>query len=216
MDAQAASITTQQRNAAESKVLLKGVSWDALEQILRETGPQRESRLTYDQGSLELMIPYADHENPKALIESLIELIAGYFGLEHRSLGSPLIKRPDLGLAIEPDACFYFQTAAQFRGRPIDWDTAPPPDLCLEINYTMRSLGRFPVYSALGVPEFWRYEKQTLQVHQLQAGEYQLCDHSRLLPSLQVGKFSEFVRQNESTNLKEAMRTFQDQIQAFV
>jgi Uma2 family endonuclease len=47
----------------------------------------------------------------------------------------------------------------------------PPPDLVVESDYTRSSLNKFNIYASLGVPELWRYGKQTLQVYQLIEGK---------------------------------------------
>jgi Uma2 family endonuclease len=41
-------------------------------------------------------------------------------------------------------------------GRRIDFATAPPPDLVVEVDITSTDLDKTRLYAALGVPELWR------------------------------------------------------------
>ena len=87
---------------------------------MAEVGGDRAWRIAYDPGVLELSIPLEEHEEPKGLLESLIEAIADELGIEVRKLGSFTLEREDLARAVEPDSCFYIQNEAAVRGRKID------------------------------------------------------------------------------------------------
>ena len=56
----------------EKRVVLHGVEWDAYLQILDALPQQRGSRLTYDNGLLEITMPLEDHEFSGRLIERFI------------------------------------------------------------------------------------------------------------------------------------------------
>ena len=43
--------------ASEKRIVLPKVTWQKLEEIVVELGPDREVHLTYDNGKLELMTP---------------------------------------------------------------------------------------------------------------------------------------------------------------
>ncbi len=60
----------------------------------------------------------------------------------------------------------------------------PPPDLAVEDNYvTARSIERLPIYTALGVPELWRWHEDKLDLLRLDpAGQYGEVPASRALP----------------------------------
>jgi len=46
----------------EQRVVLRGLSWDSYLQILEALPESRGSRLTYDDGVLEITVPLEDHE----------------------------------------------------------------------------------------------------------------------------------------------------------
>jgi Uma2 family endonuclease len=54
---------------SEERVVLQNVSWRLYEQMLQELGESRAVRLTYDQGTLELMSPLLPHESSKCSID---------------------------------------------------------------------------------------------------------------------------------------------------
>ena len=53
----------------EQRVVFRGISWDAYLQILAVLPRSRGSRLTYDDGVLEITMPLEDHEFAGRLIE---------------------------------------------------------------------------------------------------------------------------------------------------
>ncbi|MCC3468877.1 MAG: Uma2 family endonuclease [Microcoleus sp. PH2017_06_SFM_O_A] len=153
----------QEQIIRESKVVLKGVSWQTFQALLADVGDDRAWRIAYDNGVLEIRMPYQEHEMPTGMLESFIEALADELEIEVMKLRSLLLKREDLSRAIEPDTCFYIQNEALVRSRDIDLETDPPPDLAVESDYTNSSLNKFAIYAALGVPEIWRYRRQTLE-----------------------------------------------------
>ena len=58
--------------AAEDRVLLSGVTWEAYEALLVDDGPVG-GRLAYDEGCLEIMSPFRDHEQLKSALSRLVE-----------------------------------------------------------------------------------------------------------------------------------------------
>lgn len=87
------------------------------------------------------------------------------------------LEREDLTRAVEPDSCFHIQNESIVRGKNIDLQTDPPPDLVLESDYTSSSLNKFTIYASLGVSELWRYRSKSIEVYQHRvrvAAEYTL------------------------------------------
>lgn len=74
MNVQTAITSTprQESVSAEARVVLKGVSWETFKALLADIGEDRSCRLAYDQGMLEIMVPYEQHEEPKILIAEFI------------------------------------------------------------------------------------------------------------------------------------------------
>lgn len=59
---------TQMKFSPGSVVTIPDVSWQELEQILQELGESRAARITYYQGTLEIMVPLPEHEIPTDLL----------------------------------------------------------------------------------------------------------------------------------------------------
>ena len=197
---------------SEGRVVLRGVSWQTFKALLADIGEDRACRLAYDQGILEIMVPYEEHEEPKVLIADLVTALADELNIEIRQLGSLTLEREDLSCAVEPDTCFYIQNELLVRGKKIDLKTDPPPDLVVEVDYTSRSLNKFEIYASLGVPEFWRYEKRRLYVYQLLGGKYDLYDKSLAFPFLPIAEIPVFIEQSKVIGPRTAVRSLQARI----
>ena len=184
---------------AEQRVILSNISWQTFEQLLKELGDNRASRLAYDEGILEIMTPLGLHENNNRFIDDLIRAIADELDLNLKKFGSLTLKRSKKQKGAEPDSCYYLQNEALVRSKQeIDLDNDPPPDLVLEIDITSGSLDKRPIYAAIGVPEFWRYDGNKLQVFVLQqsTGDYQQVTQSPTFPWMSLDVIPRFIRQS--------------------
>ena len=85
----------------------------------------------------------------------------------------------------------------------------PPPDLAVEIDIFSRSIGREPIYAALGVRELWRYDGQNLRCFHLINDEYSLRKYSKAFPFLEVALLRQFLdRLDEIDDETKVMREF--------
>ncbi|MBC6418647.1 MAG: Uma2 family endonuclease [Prochloron sp. SP5CPC1] len=195
---------------------LRGVSWSTYQALMREVGENRLWRIAYDRGVLEIQMPLLQHEEPKRLLESLIEAIVDELEIELRSLGSLILERPDLKRAIEPDSCFYIQNEARVRGKDeINLAVDPPPDLAIESDYTNSSLNKFTIYGSLGIKELWRYSEGSLEVYLLkESGEYEKTDQSLVFPFLPLREVPEFMEQSKTQGQRKAVGLFKERIRA--
>jgi Uma2 family endonuclease len=167
------------------RVILQDVTWQEFEAILEELGEHRSSRLAYDRGTLEIMVPLPEHEASKEIIGDLVKALLEELDLEFCSLGSTTFKNQQMAQGIEPDQCFYIRNEAAVRGKNrIDLTVDPPPDLGLEIDVTSRT--HPSIYEILGVPELWRFEEGKLQINVLRSGNYVEVTESPNFPSLSL------------------------------
>ena len=164
------------------QLLLKNVSWQMYENILEELGDKRASKVNYSQGLLEIMTPLSEHEFDKEIIGDLVKALLEELNIEFVPLGSTTYKNKQMLSGLEADQCFYIQNEAAIRGKKrIDLNIDPPPDLALEIDITSRT--RLSNYEALGVPELWRYDGQSLEINVLESGKYIKSNMSRNFPN---------------------------------
>ena len=210
MNVQTATTSTpwQELVPVQVGVVLRGVSWSTFKALMADIGEDRAYRIAYDQGMLEIMVPYEQHEEPKILISSFVEALVDELEIEIRQLGALTLEREDLTRAVEPDTCFYIQNESLVRGKEIKLPHVPPPDLVVESDYTHSSLNKFNIYAALGVPELWRYRKQTLQVYQLVEGKYDQTAKSLAFPFLPIAEIPGFIEQSKTIGQRTSVRLF--------
>ena len=196
---------------APGQVVLQGVSWELYEKLLSEVG-DGNLRLTYSNGSLEIMSPLPKHERTKKLIGGLIEMIALERNLPMARLGSTTFKRADLDRGLEPDECYYIRNEARVRNKDrIDPAQDPPPDLVVEVDITHRSVARLAIYAALGVPEVWRFDGERLTgLHLEPDGQYHPIETSAAFPFLHIVELERFLAMLTTTDETSIMRAFRD------
>ncbi|MEG3849768.1 Uma2 family endonuclease [Microcoleus sp. herbarium19] len=184
---------------AEQRTLLENISWQTFETLLKEIGNNRGYRLAYDDGMLEIMAPLYEHENPKIQSDRFIAILAEELGIEIKSAGSMTLKKEQVKKGIEPDNCYYIQNEPAVRGRQeLDLETAPPPDLAIEIDITSTSVNKLAIYSALRVPELWLYNGRFLKFYQLASGEYVESKFSIAFPFVSSTEISRFFEQSKT------------------
>lgn len=145
--------------APEQRTVLRHIGWDTYERILRDHADSSAPRLTYDRGTLEIMIPLPVHEQYTHFIELLVIVVAEQAAIDLCGRRSTTFTREDLARGFEPDTCFYIQHEALVRGKPrLDLRVDPPPDLVVEIDITHSTLDKLALYAAFEVPEVWRYD----------------------------------------------------------
>lgn len=194
---------------AEQRTVLRNISWQTFETLLKETGEDRGSRFAYDCGTLEIMTPLIGHENPKSNLGNFIIALAEELDIEIKSAGSTTLKRKIKNRGIEPDNCYYIQNELAVRGKQeLDLETDPPPDLAIEIDITSSSVNKFGIYSALDIPELWRYNGRVLKFYQLAEKQYVECDFSLAFPLVSVAEMSRFIEQSKTTGEIALLKSF--------
>jgi Uma2 family endonuclease len=199
---------------AEKRLTLYDVSWDTYEKLLEAFGEHRAARLTYDQGVLEFMVPLEEHENPSDLIGVFIRTLVEQSNWNIKSLASTTLKRSDLKKGAEPDRCYYIQNESLVRGRIVNLNQDPPPDLVVEVDITHTDIDKNTLYALLGIPEFWRYDGEVLRIYQLQLGEYQEVGTSPTFPWVHKEVFYQFLQQCQTQGEAQANRQLRKWLQA--
>ncbi|MGB7440916.1 MAG: Uma2 family endonuclease [Coleofasciculaceae cyanobacterium] len=172
--------------APGSSVTINDVTWQDFETILTELGEQRQVRLTYFQGNLEMMSPQAAiHERPHRIIADIVKALLEVRGRDWEDFGSTTFKLP-VYVGVETDGFFYIQNAAQMQIYK-QMDVAAiylPPDLAIESDVTPKKI--LEVYAAIGVPEVWIYHQQKLEIYTYINGSYQESFLSPAFPDFAV------------------------------
>ncbi|MEQ8972429.1 MAG: Uma2 family endonuclease [Coleofasciculus sp. C1-SOL-03] len=197
------------------RLLIRNLDWQQFERILVELGETRSSRIAYSHSILEIRMPTPEHEVDKELIGDLVKILLDELEIDCECFGSTTFKQETMDSGIEPDQCFYIQNQAQMRGkRRIDLTIDPPPDLAIEVDVTSKT--QIDAYTALGVAELWRYEKNQLNIYTLQAGQYQRVEISPTFPTLPIlNLVTQVLEQSIAIGRSAALRAFRQQIKAF-
>ncbi len=191
----------------EQSVHISGISWQTYESLLAEIG-DRQIRVTYNRGNLEIMVPSPEHEVYKEVLGRFVETLAEELDVKIQPLGSTTFKRPELS-GVEPDKCFYIQNISAIKGKKrIDMNQDPPPDLVVEIDITSRSENSLQIYADLGVPEVWIYNGVRFRINRLENGEYVECEISLAFPSVAVLEIVRFLEQAETMDYLELIKSF--------
>jgi Uma2 family endonuclease len=199
----------------EKRTILTDVTWQKFESLLAELGVERQTRLTYFRGKLELMTPIAAHERCNKLLESLILVLSEELRRPVTGLMPVLLKAPQIGCAIEPDACYYVREAEQMQGKnDLCLPNDPLPDLLVEVALTKSNLDKLPIYAALQIPEVWRYIttadedilKGRLLIYTLRGDRYTESDRSAMFPFLAASRILQFLQESDSISLAASIR----------
>ncbi|MDJ0746843.1 MAG: Uma2 family endonuclease [Xenococcaceae cyanobacterium MO_167.B27] len=189
-------------------VLFDNVSWSEFEAILEDLGEKRSSRIAYDCGNLAIMTPLPEHEINKIYISNFVEVLLEELDIEFCPLGSTTFKNQSMAKGIEPDNCFYIQHESAVRGKNrLDLTIDPPPDLAIEVDVTNRTYPE--IYSALGVPELWRFEAGKLQILVLDSGKYRESQISPNFPDFDLIKsIPQFLQQCKTEGRNKGIKAF--------
>ncbi len=176
--------------AGEARFVLHGVPWWTYVALRDALDDQAGLKMTYLQGTLELMSPSTLHEDAKKLIARLIEVWAMEHDLDLRGFGGATFRREARERGLEPDECY--------KLGPLAEDGVP--DVAIEVIVTAGLIDKMAVYAGLGVAEVWEWTPASgiVVVHRLVGDQYQRQDHSDVLPELDLVELSRFVQPGQN------------------
>ena len=165
----------------ETFLILHNISWEHFEQIdlaLDGTG----ARLTYLDGTLEIMSPLSDeHEESKRTIGLLLEAYLQQKNIRFYGRGGPTLGKREDGARREPDESYNLETKKAI------------PDLVIEVVFTSGGIEKLQCYKRLKVPEVWFWKKGKLSLYRLRTSEeagsepgYEQITQSEFLPDLDL------------------------------
>jgi Uma2 family endonuclease len=188
------TLSVQSDTDREQRLLMPGTyNWqefEALEALLAESPGLR---ITYLDGSIELMTLGESHEQIKSLIGMFLEAYFIASNIEFIPVGSATRRGEAKGTSFEPDESYYLGTKKE------------NPDLAIEVILTSGNLAKLEKYRRFQIPEVWLWEDNQLRVYQLTSDSYQLVENSPLLPQLDLVLL---VRCVQMPSRLEAMKAF--------
>jgi Uma2 family endonuclease len=188
-------MATFTQQVPSQRLILNDVDWKMYSRLLRLFGGQRSLRLSYDRGVLEIMSPLPEHESDARFLGCLVMALADELGMTFKVRGSSTFRTRRSRRGLEPDDSYWIAHEPQVRGkRQIDLRVDPPPDLAIESDVTRSSVNRMGIYAAIGVPEVWRIENQSLTFHLLGANRrYAEAANSLSFPTITPADLIQFM-----------------------
>jgi Uma2 family endonuclease len=183
------------RTEPVQRFVLHNVSWEEYGKFLEAIG-ENHVRVTYDRGRIEFMSPLPIHERYKHLFSLFFLALSKETGVKVYGMGSTTFRSQAAARGLEPDECYYIQSAERVRDlTKADLTVDPPPDLAIEVDITSSMLNRMEIYASLGIPEVWRCDGQVLEAYCLGAdGRYLRTPSSLAFPFLPLDDLLEAIQ----------------------
>lgn len=181
---------------ADQRIVLHSVPWTHYEAQLALRGDVSSPRISYLDGSMELMSPSKDHERVKSYIGSLIEAFAVERGIELSPYGSWTLKAAAKQAGVEPDECYLIGTD----------QSRETPDLAIEVVWTSGGIDKLEAYRRLSVREVWFWKDGLLHVYVHDGDAYAPQERSAVLPELDLRLLCSLLEQPTVTQAIKALR----------
>lgn len=124
-------------------------------------------RLSYHEGTIEVLMPGREHEIFSRLIGYLVTTFLTEKGIFFQPTGAMTQEKEGV-VSAQADESYCIESAK------------PIPDLSIEVVFTSGGISKLERYKALGVPEVWFWEDGVLKLYHLQNGIYERIDRSQL------------------------------------
>ena len=194
-------------HCGETRIVIPNVAWEVFESL--GASDCAGTRFAYDKGVLEIMSPSIEHEWYHRALGRMVETLTEELEIPILSAGSTTLKLHLKKRGLEPDECFYLEHELQMRGkRELDLTVDPPPDLAIEVDISRSSVDKLSIYAALGVPELWFYDGESLVVRRLENGVYVERDRSDSFPFLDLKEIERFMGRFEQLGETAWARSF--------
>jgi len=182
-------------------VHLRGVTWADYQRFLEIRGDRSAPRITFLEGTLEIMSPSRSHETIKSIIGRLVEVYCLEQVVEFSTCGSWTLESEESERGAEPDECYVFGEVRE----------PERPDLAIEVVWTSGGLNKLEVYRKLGVREVWYWRKGRIEVHALRGERYEPIPASEVLPGIDHAELTSFV---DRPTTSQAIRDYRDALRA--
>ncbi|WGV25711.1 Uma2 family endonuclease [Halotia branconii] len=167
------SIPVLEQPTEEKLVTVRGISWEQFKIIEAQLESNREVRLTYLAGVMEIMSPVGDkHEYVKTTLGYLLEAYMKELGIRFYGRGGFTIEEPGYASGT-PDESYCIGSNKE------------TPDIVIEIIVTSGTINRKELYKPKKVPEVWFWKSNSIKIFRLtEQGEYCEVDRSGFFSDL--------------------------------
>ena len=164
----------------EERRLISAVSWGQYETLLADFESRPSYRITFLDGTLEIMAPSRRHEISAENIGRLLEAYLEEMRIRFWGLGSTTFRSAEQTGGAEADKSYNLGTEKDL------------PDLAIEVIVTSGGIDKLEVYRRLGVTEVWFFQDDAFVVYCLRGAAYEQTPASELLPALDLATLAEY------------------------
>lgn len=165
----------------EKRVTLYGISWKKFKAIEAQLEDNRDVRLFYLSGVLEIMSPIGEeHEYIKRTLGLLLEAYMREKGIRFYALGGFTLEAPGYASGT-PDDSYSIGTKKDV------------PDIVIEVIVTSGTINRRELFKPMKVPEIWFWKSNQLRVFHLKEGDYEEVSRSPFFPDLDLALLLRYV-----------------------
>lgn len=183
--------------AEEQRLLLSGVPWDTYV-AMREAFDHTNLRMTYLEGTLEIMSPSRRHEVEKKYFARFLELFCVLRDIPLFPYGSTTWRSEARARGLEADECY------SIGEREL-------PEIAIEVIVSRGLVDKLEVYRGLGIREVWLVEAGTCTVLTLRDTGYVKIPSSEVLPQVDLVRLMKYAMR---TDHAVALREFRDELRS--
>lgn len=196
----------------KADVTFGNTTWNDYETLINEVGEASHLRISYTQGNLKVMTLSSLHENYSALVQNFLSHLSLQKRIKILHFKSATMKVIKELKGVEPDGCFYIQSADKLPNKlRIDFAKDPMPDIILEIDIYHDSKSKFEIYAAFGVKEIWRYDGEKFEIYELnKSKQYKPIKQSQSLPILTAKILTDFLNKSNEKDQYEILLDFEE------
>jgi Uma2 family endonuclease len=184
-------------NTDEQRLILSNVTWEQYNTLVNMHVDEYPSvRMTYLEGTLEIMGTSNEHERLKKIIARLLEMYAVEKRITLDGYGNTTFRKEATQRGLEPDECYCLSELKEV------------PDIAIELALTSGGIDKLEVYRGLAVPEvwFWISKLQQWKLYRLKENRYVAIASSEFLPDLDFDLLSQFIGISNQTEATIAYR----------
>lgn len=181
--------------STDQRIVLQG-TWEHFRHIQQGFEETRGVKLSYYQGTIEILMPGEDHATFSHVIGYLISTFLIDKGITFKPTGDKTQEKKR-EVSAQADQSYWID-------RP-----KPFPDLAIEVIFTSGNASKLARYRALDVPEVWFWQDGTLALYHLRSDGYEQIERSELpgLEDLDLDLLKRCILIGE-TDLGQATRLF--------
>jgi Uma2 family endonuclease len=183
-------------------VVLRGVSWEHYEALLRARGESPRPLIAYLDGELEIVTTSSYHEVVKVKLRRLFEAFAEERHVSLNGFGQATRKRRRKQAGVEPDEWYKIGTGGGWA-----------PDLAIEVVYTSGGVDKLEIYRRFAVGEVWFWIDDRIHVFRLVEGRYQPRSTSAAVPGIDLDDLARLILTSDDYAQTEMVREYRRSLQ---